>query len=161
MPSISNKGGKLTDLGHPLHKSYNYNVVHISELLQRRHYFLADFLREPNTTTANSKPSSKANTNRVLVIDCITNILDVPPSPMLERTTPGSSPVLERMGSFPPQMNLESRRRNLGSDLEILVRALCAQNGWNALISRRKRGCLACAVREAGALGWKVIARVP
>jgi hypothetical protein len=58
------------------------------------------------------------------------------------------------------KMHQESRRRQFGSDMEILVRALCAQKGWNALISRRRRGCLACAIREAGALGWKVIIRV-
>jgi hypothetical protein len=58
------------------------------------------------------------------------------------------------------KMHLESRKRQFGSDMEILVRALCAQKGWNALISRRKRGCLACAIREAGALGWKVVVRV-
>ena len=57
-------------------------------------------------------------------------------------------------------MHLETKRRGFGSDMEILVRALCAQNGWNAIISRKKRGCLACAIREAGALGWKVVVRV-
>ncbi|KAI8957831.1 hypothetical protein F5Y11DRAFT_352173 [Daldinia sp. FL1419] len=58
------------------------------------------------------------------------------------------------------KMQLGTRRRQFGSDLEILVRALCAERGWNAVISRRKRGCLSCAIREAGALGWKVIIRV-
>ncbi|KAL2180833.1 uncharacterized protein P884DRAFT_274713 [Thermothelomyces heterothallicus CBS 202.75] len=57
-------------------------------------------------------------------------------------------------------MHSESRRRQFGSDMEILVRAFCAEKGWNALISRRRRGCLACAIREAGALGWKVVIRV-
>ncbi|KAK0717102.1 hypothetical protein B0T26DRAFT_280762 [Lasiosphaeria miniovina] len=58
------------------------------------------------------------------------------------------------------KMHSETRRRQFGSDMEILVRAFCAEKGWNALISRRRRGCLACAIREAGALGWKVIIRV-
>ncbi|KAL1875687.1 hypothetical protein VTK73DRAFT_9942 [Phialemonium thermophilum] len=58
------------------------------------------------------------------------------------------------------KMHHETRRRQFGSDMEILVRAFCAEKGWNALISRRRRGCLACAIREAGALGWKVIIRV-
>ena len=58
------------------------------------------------------------------------------------------------------KMHSESRRRQFGSDMEILVRAICAEKGWNALISRRRRGCLACAIREAGALGWKVVIRV-
>ena len=58
------------------------------------------------------------------------------------------------------KMHSETRRRQFGSDMEILVRAFCADKGWNALISRRRRGCLACAIREAGALGWKVVIRV-
>ncbi|CAK7206668.1 hypothetical protein SEUCBS139899_009472 [Sporothrix eucalyptigena] len=58
------------------------------------------------------------------------------------------------------KMHHETRRRRFGSDMEILVRALCAERGWNALISRRRRGCLACAIREAGALGWRVVIRV-
>jgi hypothetical protein len=148
--------GTNAAIGHPLHKSYNYSTVHISELLQRRHYFLDDYLPAPMPTT---KPASRTNTNRVLVIDCITNMFEVPPSPVLDRTP--SSPLSERLGSFPTQGSLNSRRRNIGSDMEILVRALCAQNGWNALVSRRRRGCLSCAIREAGALGWKVIIRVP
>lgn len=54
---------------------------------------------------------------------------------------------------------LEKRRRKWGSDLEMLARAICAERGWNALISRRGRGCLACAIREAGSLGWRVVVR--
>ncbi|OAA61834.1 hypothetical protein SPI_04693 [Niveomyces insectorum RCEF 264] len=57
-------------------------------------------------------------------------------------------------------MHHETRRRRFGSDAEILVRAICAEKGWNALVSRRRRGCLACAIREAGALGWRVVIRV-
>lgn len=51
-------------------------------------------------------------------------------------------------------------RGKRGSDLEMLARAVCAERGWNALVSRRGRGCLSCAVREAGALGWRVVLRV-
>ncbi|KAK8102777.1 hypothetical protein PG984_015923 [Apiospora sp. TS-2023a] len=58
------------------------------------------------------------------------------------------------------KMRIPSRRRQFGSDLEVMVRALCAERGWNAIVSRRRRGCLACAIREAGALGWRVIIRV-
>lgn len=58
------------------------------------------------------------------------------------------------------KMNLGTRRRRFGSDMEVLARALCAERGWSALISRRRRGCLACAIREAGALAWKVVIRV-
>ncbi|KAI1259860.1 hypothetical protein F5Y18DRAFT_420476 [Xylariaceae sp. FL1019] len=75
-----------------------------------------------------------------------------------------SSNTIERID--PPnataeaKMQLPTRKRQFGSDLEILVRAYCAQKGWNAIISRRRRGCLACAIREAGALGWRVVIRV-
>merc|ERR1712000_767434 len=132
--------GSAYRASHPLHKFYNYTVVHISELIERRHHPLVDFL-DPAQTKA-----PKAGDNRVLVIDCITNYAEIPPaSPTLERVDSAGSAY-----SYPPQ----------SPDMEILVRALCAQKGWNALISRRKRGCLACAIREAGALGWKVIIRV-
>lgn len=57
-------------------------------------------------------------------------------------------------------MRLGTRRRQFGSDMEMLARALCAERGWNALISRKRRGCLACAIREAGAVGWRVVVRV-
>lgn len=50
--------------------------------------------------------------------------------------------------------------KEYGSDLEMLGRALCAERGWDAVVSRRGRGCLACAVREVGALGWRVVLRV-
>ncbi|CAN8100644.1 unnamed protein product [Discula destructiva] len=63
-------------------------------------------------------------------------------------------------GAAESQMHDETRRRQFGSDMEILTRALCAEKGWNALISRRRRGCLACSIREAGALGWRVLIRV-
>lgn len=53
-----------------------------------------------------------------------------------------------------------TRRKNFGSDMEMLIRALCVEKGWNAIISRKRRGCLACAIREAGALGWRVVIRV-
>ncbi|ROW10572.1 hypothetical protein VMCG_01910 [Cytospora schulzeri] len=65
-----------------------------------------------------------------------------------------------RKGTAESKMHSETRRRQFGSDMEILVRAICAERGWNALIARRRRGCLACAIREAGALGWRVVIRV-
>lgn len=78
----------------------------------------------------------------------------------------GGSPRLRRTdterngGAAEQQMHSETRRRQFGSDMEIMVRAVCAERGWNALISRRRRGCLACAIREAGAIGWRVVIRV-
>ena len=73
---------------------------------------------------------------------------------------PGGAEGRSGLESASKKMHSESRRRQFGSDMEILIRALCAEKGWNALISRRRRGCLACAIREAGALGWKVVIRV-
>ncbi|KAF4465825.1 hypothetical protein FALBO_7328 [Fusarium albosuccineum] len=144
--------------GHPLHKWYNYTVMHISELLKRQHAPLSELLAAPPT---HRRTPSRMGSERVLVIDCITNLAEVPQSPTIERLTSKYN-IVQRRGSFPAaeQMHFESRKRQFGSDMEILVRALCAQNGWNAIISRRKRGCLACAIREAGALQWKVIIRV-
>lgn len=110
------------------------------------------------------------------MIDCITGFQpqpqehEIPLSPVVSRSDSGFSPLSpgpESGGSFAgafesasKKMHSESRRRQFGSDMEILVRAFCAEKGWNALISRRRRGCLACAIREAGALGWKVVIRV-
>ncbi|KAM0283486.1 hypothetical protein ACHAQH_002437 [Verticillium albo-atrum] len=162
----SNKAYSTTHtLGHPLHKYYTYTLIHLSELLIK---VATSSLEELLLTTASVRrpsltPATTTDTTpRVLVIDCITGIMqpfqsasDAPLSP--------TSPVMERgQGNFMAlaKMHLESRRRQFGSDMEILVRALCAEKGWNALISRRRRGCLACAIREAGALGWKVIIRV-
>ncbi|KAM0556888.1 hypothetical protein ACHAPJ_005561 [Fusarium lateritium] len=144
--------------GHPLHKYYNYTVMHISELLKRQHAPLSELLAVPPT---HRRSPSRMGSERVLVIDCITNLSEVPQSPTIERLTSKYN-IVQRRGSFPAaeQMHFESRKRQFGSDMEILVRALCAQKGWNAIISRRKRGCLACAIREAGALQWKVIIRV-
>ncbi|KAH7316449.1 hypothetical protein B0I35DRAFT_354879 [Stachybotrys elegans] len=151
--------------GHPLHKFFNYTVIHISELLHKQHAPLSQLLAVP----AVRKPGySKNRTNQVhvLVIDCITSFAERPVSPSLRRSFSSNlsplSPLMDRSTSAAAEakMHLESRKRQFGSDMEILVRALCAQKGWNALISRRKRGCLACAIREAGALGWKVVVRV-
>ncbi|ORY67361.1 uncharacterized protein BCR38DRAFT_337311 [Pseudomassariella vexata] len=106
--------------------------------------------------------------------------LEPPPVPIVQMPTPPGGPerrpsTAASIGSIvstgsrvsridPPspesKMRLGTRKRQFGSDLEMLVRALCAERGWNALVSRRRRGCLACAIREAGALGWKVIIRV-
>lgn len=85
--------------------------------------------------------------------------------PVLEKRPSTAASTTSRASRFDPsspesRMRLPTRRRQFGSDLEILVRALCAEKGWNAIISRRRRGCLACAIREAGALGWKVVIRV-
>ncbi|KAF4124656.1 hypothetical protein GMORB2_5322 [Geosmithia morbida] len=149
--------------GHPLHKFYNYTVMHISELLAKRDTALMDLLRPIENRTP------KTVDNRVLVVDCITTPADLPfelmPTSPVTGTfefasTSGSHSLHKRTGSLPNKMHLECRRRQFGSDMEMLVRALCARKGWNAIISRSNRSCLACAIREAGALGWRVVIRV-
>lgn len=130
--------------------------MHISEVIQKKQLPLSELL-------APGFPDNKVPGNAVLVIDCMTQIVDIPQSPVLERiTSPSTSPETDRKYSFSfaTQMHYESHKRQSGSDLEILVRALCSEQGWNAVISRRKRGCLSCAIREVGALGFKVIVRV-
>jgi hypothetical protein len=192
--------------GHPLHKSYSYNVVHLSELLARYQTCSLQNLLAPSADGHGRQTTQPATASacRVLVVDCITGFAHQPrslPSPLSswssaassrrnsersDDSTPGadspSSPVLRRGGYFAhnwpkpgadgvepargraqgaqDKMHLESRRRQFGSDMEILVRALCAEKGWNAVVSRRRRGCLACAIREAGALNWNIVIRV-
>ena len=139
-----------------MHKFFNYKVMHISEVIQKKQLPLSELLGV-------GYPDNKAPGNAVLVIDCMTQIVELPQSPVLERlVSPTASPRAERKHSFSfaAKMHYESHKRQSGSDLEILVRSLCSEQGWNAIISRRKRGCLACAIREAGALGYKVIVRV-
>jgi hypothetical protein len=162
--------------GHPLHKYYTYLPIHLSDLLSKQDQSLSSILANYSSTA--HLPSLKQapnNAAKFLVIDCITGFKslpqehEIPLSPVASRTsslsfseespvTPtGAAPGFEAAGK---KMHHETRRRQFGSDMEILVRALCAEKGWNALISRRRRGCLACAIREAGALGWKVVIRV-
>ncbi|GKT62337.1 hypothetical protein ColTof3_09676 [Colletotrichum tofieldiae] len=153
----SSKPATIT--GHPLHKFFTYTVIHLSELLEKPDASLKDLLLNTSSVRRPSLTPATNTTPRVLVIDCITGFKRQPPtqetptSPILERTANGASLAMTNM-------HLESRRRQFGSDMEILVRAFCAEKGWNAIISRRRRGCLACAIREAGALAWKVIIRV-
>ncbi|RYO80881.1 hypothetical protein DL764_009840 [Monosporascus ibericus] len=84
---------------------------------------------------------------------------DPAPPPNGGTATAGSATTPSESTRMPSRVG-NARRRQFGSDLEVLARALCAERGWNALVSRRRRGCLACAIREAGALGWRVVVRV-
>lgn len=61
--------------------------------------------------------------------------------------------------SHPVASAYVSRKRRFGSDLEMLARAWCAEKGYNALISRKGRNCIACSIREARALSWKIVLR--
>ncbi|KAK1758428.1 hypothetical protein QBC47DRAFT_140872 [Echria macrotheca] len=180
-------GGKTASIvGHPLHKYFTYTALHLSELLEKRDFPLEALLGNYSSTHRPSLTPASNNAAKVLVVDCITGFKplpqehEIPLSPVISRTDSQvsrsfsmssvniSRPVVDigeantpsTMESASKKMHSETRRRQFGSDMEILARAFCAEKGWNALISRRRRGCLACAIREAGALGWKVIIRV-
>ncbi|KAL2885746.1 hypothetical protein HOO65_070208 [Ceratocystis lukuohia] len=169
--------GKVTTpavvAGHPLHRSFTYTIMHISDLLRRPRDNNLDDLLLAASTSQNRKPSQMPPSSqdgtapRVLIIDCITNqnrnqhLFSSSASQNSADFAPSSptSPVMSRKGEL-PMMHAESRGRQFGSDLEVLARAICAQKGWNALVSRKRRGCLSCAIREAEALAWKVVIRV-
>lgn len=179
-------GKAASIVGHPLHKYYTYISVHLSELISKQENMLEDFLANyPTATHRPSYASAPGHAAKMLVIDCITGFQplpqehEIPLSPVVSRSESRSPTISDIEGPANPaantipsgastavletavkKMHHETRRRQFGSDMEILVRAFCAEKGWNALISRRRRGCLACAIREAGALGWKVIIRV-
>ncbi|KAK3311347.1 uncharacterized protein B0T15DRAFT_72064 [Chaetomium strumarium] len=183
-------GKTASVVGHPLHKYFTYTALHLSELITKQDFSLESLLGTYSSAPyrPSLNPAATSNAAKVLVIDCITNFQpqpqehEVPLSPVLSRTDSNTSatspspapsgPVLGgtqggESGSLPgalesasKKMHSETRRRRFGSDMEIFARAFCADKGWNALISRRRRGCLACAIREAGALGWKVVIRV-
>ena len=170
-----------------MHKYYTYTALHLSELLAKQDFSLEALLGDYSSTHRPSLTPASNNAAKVLVVDCITGFLplpqehEIPLSPVLSRTESaasgsfsinsfnrfGAAASAEAVGnlagameSASKKMHSETRRRQFGSDMEILARAFCAEKGWNALISRRRRGCLACAIREAGALGWRVIIRV-
>lgn len=172
-----------TRLGHPLHKYYTYTALHLYELLAKQDFSLEALLSNYSSAHRPSLTPASDSAAKVLVVDCITGFIslpqehEIPLSPVLSRTDSAASacffPNRELSGSTyadralagamesaSKKMHSETRRRQFGSDMEVLARAFCAKKGWNALISRRRRGCLSCAIREAGALGWKVIIRV-
>lgn len=184
-PSITSTAANVKT-GHPLHKYYTYLPIHLSYLLANLDQSLESLLATlPSTTHRRSLTPAPGRPARVLVIDCITNFQplpqehEIPLSPTVSRTsslsTGDTQEAAPRPATPPPagattitpgfeaagkKMHHETRRRQFGSDMEVLVRAISAEKGWNAIISRRRRGCLACAIREAGALGWKVVVRV-
>ncbi|KIH91513.1 hypothetical protein SPBR_01260 [Sporothrix brasiliensis 5110] len=109
-------------------------------------------------TLPNDLPESSAS-QQPHIASCVA----LPPATPSSSMSPAPSPAPRTVHPTDPaasKMHHETRRRRFGSDMEMLVRALCAERGWNALVSRRRRGCLACAIREAGALGWRVVIRV-
>jgi hypothetical protein len=125
----------LTVLGHPLHKSFIYKREVLSQILNM----------PLQSSTPQSQPLASIHTTsqEVFVIDC-------------NEPNPPSQP---NIGSHGSSTGYHARKRNWGSDLEMLARAWCAEKGYNALISRRGRNCIACSIREARALGWKIVLR--
>ncbi|ESZ98442.1 hypothetical protein SBOR_1104 [Sclerotinia borealis F-4128] len=153
------------DMGHPLHKAFTYTIIPLHHILMSpASKSLSSLLLSPplspiegSSPIQSSTHTTTSNIPKVLVIDC-TNTVVLPPSP------PDDADIDEVDGvKSDKEVSRETRsgnKREFGSDTEMLARALCAERGWNALISRRGRGCLACAVREAGALGWRIVLRV-
>jgi hypothetical protein len=125
----------LTVLGHPLHKSFIYKREVLSQIL--------NILPQSSVSLSPPLASLHTTSQEVFVIDC-----NEPNPPSLPSINSENSPAT----SHP-------RKRNWGSDLEMLARAWCAEKGYNALISRRGRNCIACSTREARALGWKIVLR--
>lgn len=121
----------------------------------------------PVTSRSNTSWTWSASASRHSSLSSLVSgggVLDVKdisaPSPTPKEKAGERDVENSRKGAAETQMHSETRRRQFGSDMEVLVRAVCAERGWNALIARRRRGCLACAIREAGALGWRVVIRV-
>jgi len=130
--------------GHCLHKAFTFTRVSLSTFLSSPRMTPFDtLLSPPQSPPADGSSTHTTNSKipKVLVIDCTdSTTLAFPIRPS-------------------PSPHLGHSKPKFGSDMEMLARALCAEQGWNALISRRGRGCLACSIREAGALGWRVVLR--
>lgn len=82
----------------------------------------------------------------VLIIDCTNS------GPAYHETPH----VGHLMKSSPPPKST----RGPNTNLEMLARAYCSENGINALISRKGRTCLSCSIREARALNVRVVIRI-
>lgn len=156
--------------GHPLHSSYNYSCHSLLNVLQQStadktgHKFILNILSTTN------------NPNEVYVIDCSLKPVDkTPPANHIasQLVTKNSTPTT----STSEATSADDTDAPKGpEDAEMLARAWCAEHGFNALISRRhqrntqgkgkghgeqNRGCcIACSVREARALGWRIVLRI-
>ncbi|KAF7952405.1 uncharacterized protein EAE97_001902 [Botrytis byssoidea] len=147
------------NMGHPLHKAFTYAIIPLQHIVTSpASKSLSSLLISPprspvegaySATIQASAHTTTSNIPKVLVIDCASTIL--PPSPPDEVDVDLELEV---------EIGSGGTKKEFGSDAEMLVRALCAERGWNALVSRKGRGCLACAIREAGAIGWGVVIRV-
>ncbi|KAH7308787.1 hypothetical protein BKA65DRAFT_519910 [Rhexocercosporidium sp. MPI-PUGE-AT-0058] len=152
--------------GHPLHKGFTYTKIPLSALLTTPISTPFNTLLSPPTpTNANSPIPSPTHSSthttsstipKVLIIDCTDESMSFFPVAHDPSVAAPSPKIASPHGSI----RGKKAHHEYGSDLEMLGRALCAERGWNAVVSRRGRGCLACAVREVGALGWRVVLRV-
>jgi hypothetical protein len=131
--------------GHFLHKIFTYKTVSLFELLISSSTISSECPLPPFSIPLDAGSCTSETTTQtspgVLVVDCMDASMTAYPV----RPTP--SPQVRPCGE------------EFGSDMELLARSLCAYRGWNAVISRRGRGCLACAIREAAALKWSVVLR--
>ncbi|RKF56142.1 putative helicase-like protein [Erysiphe neolycopersici] len=122
--------------GHPLHKAFTYTKLPLSHILSIPLKTSFAALLTPPTSPNHSQSSlhtTSSNIPKILVIDCI------------DQDSEDGIDIFRSENSY---------------DKELLARAICAERGWNALISRRNRCCLACSIREASALGVPVIIRL-
>ncbi|POS88276.1 hypothetical protein EPUL_000894 [Erysiphe pulchra] len=122
--------------GHPLHKAFTYTKLPLSHILSIPLKTSFATLLTPPTSPNLSQSSlhtTSSNIPKILVIDCT------------DQDSEEGIDVFRSENSY---------------DKELLARAICAERGWNALISRRNRCCLACSIREASALGVPVIIRL-
>jgi hypothetical protein len=138
----------IESVDHPLHKAFTYTKIPLSTLLAMPSSLPFSSLLSPLQFPIGDPTQSTTHTTnspipKVLVIDC----------------TDTSETAFSTGPTASPHSSTGSKGREFGSDMEMLARALCAERGWNALISRRGRGCLSCSIREASALGWRVVLR--
>ncbi|OAF62921.1 hypothetical protein VC83_00205 [Pseudogymnoascus destructans] len=117
--------------GHALHKSYNFSRHTLSSVVF------------PSPAAPPPLLSLHTSSTEIFVIDC----------------TEPDPPEVAALDAHPAQSAYVSRKRRFGSDLEMLTRAWCAEKGYNALVSRKGRNCIACSIREARALSWKIVLR--
>lgn len=134
---------------HPLHVAHKYRVITPAQLLAG----------SPHLTPASSSISlldETAASGEVLVIDAraptsrsssnsASNLLSPPATD--GAATDGAATPLAGGGEA-------------AADAALLARAWCADRGEHALVGRVGRTCLACCVREARALGVRIVIRV-
>ncbi|EKG17881.1 hypothetical protein MPH_04830 [Macrophomina phaseolina MS6] len=123
---------------HPLHVAHKYRIITPAQLLAG----------SPHLTPTSSSISlldETAASGEVLVIDARAPRNSVDSISVLKAPSNGDATLSSSFG---------------GADAALLARAWCADRGEHALIGRVGRTCLACCVREARALGVRIVIRV-